>query len=94
MKSSHDILIAPWFSEKALIMTEKGVYAFAVSRASNKYEIAKAIKEIYNVTPEKVRIVNMPGKTVSMRSRRGTATRAARRKAYIYLKKGETIQFA
>ena len=94
MKSSHDILIAPWFSEKALIATDKGVYAFAVSRLSNKYEIAKAVKEIYKVTPTKIRIVNLPRKTVSMRTRRGDAHRAARRKAYVYLKKGDAIQFA
>ena len=94
MKSSHDILIAPWFSEKALIQTDKGVYAFSVPHTANKYEIAKAIKEIYKVTPRQVRIVNLPGKPVSMRTRRGSATRAARRKAYVYLKKGETIQFA
>jgi len=94
MKSSHDILIAPWFSEKALIQTERGVYTFAVPKSANKFEIAKAVKEIYNVTPAKVRIVNMPGKSVSLRTRRGVALRAARRKAYVYLKKGDTIQFA
>lgn len=94
MKSSHDILIAPWFSEKALIATEKGVYAFRIPKRANKHEVASAIKELYKVTPVKVRIVNLPGKAVSMRSRRGSATRAARRKAYVYLKKGETIQFA
>jgi len=94
MKSSHDILIAPWFSEKALILTEKGVYTFAVQKSANKFEIAKAVKELYKVTPRKVTIVNLPGSRVSMRTRRGVATRAARRKAYVYLKKGDTIQFA
>jgi large subunit ribosomal protein L23 len=94
MKSSHEILIAPWFSEKALIATEKSIYTFSVPRNANKYEIAKAVKDIYKVTPRQIRIVNMPGKRVSMRTRRGDATRAARRKAYVYLKKGDTIQFA
>jgi large subunit ribosomal protein L23 len=94
MKNSHDILIAPWFSEKALILTEKGVYTFAVPKGINKFEIAKAVKEIYKITPRAVRIVNLPGARVSQRSRRGVATRAKRRKAYVYLKKGDTIQFA
>ncbi len=94
MKSAHDIILAPWFSEKALIQTERGVYAFAVPKNANKYEIAKAIKDVYSVTPVKVRIVNTPGKPVSMRTRRGDAFRAKRRKAYVYLKKGDTIQFA
>lgn len=94
MKSSHDILIAPWFSEKSILQTEKGVYAFAIPRSANKFEVARAVKEIYKVTPRQIRIVNLPGKVVSLRTRRGEAKRAARRKAYIYLKKGETIQFA
>ena len=36
----HEIIQAPWFSEKALIATEKGVYAFEVSLRATKAEIA------------------------------------------------------
>jgi large subunit ribosomal protein L23 len=91
---SHDIIRAPWFSEKALLATEKGVYAFAVSPRATKPEIAGAIKEIYNVSPRAIRIVNLPAKTKAMRTRHGVGTRAARTKAYVYLNAGETIQFA
>ena len=90
---SHDILRAPWFSEKALLATEKGVYAFAVPASATKAEIAGAIKEIYKVTPKKIRIVNLPGKVKAMRTRRGEGSRAARHKAYVYLNAGDTIQF-
>lgn len=92
--AAHDIIRAPWFSEKALIATEKGVYAFAVSPRATKSEIAGAIKEIYNVAPKAVRIVNLPAKTKAMRTRRGIGTRAARTKAYVYLNVGDSIQFA
>ena len=92
--AAHDIIRAPWFSEKALIGTEKGVYAFAVSPRATKPEIAGAIKEIYNVVPKAVRIVNLPGKKKAMRTRRGIGVRAARTKAYVYLNAGDTIQFA
>jgi large subunit ribosomal protein L23 len=91
---AHEIVRAPWFSEKALIMTEQGVYAFAVPQSATKATIASAIKEIYNVEPKAVKIVNLPGKKKNMRTRRGVGVRAARRKAYVYLNKGETIQFA
>lgn len=91
---AHEIIRAPWFSEKALIATEKGVYAFAVSARATKSEIAGAIREIYNVAPKKIRIVNMPGKRKALRTRRGVGQRAARRKAYVYLNAGDTIQFA
>jgi large subunit ribosomal protein L23 len=89
----HTALQAPWLSEKALIGTESGVYVFKVPTESNKYEIAAAVESIYNVTPVKVNIVNLPAKTKSLRTRRGTGSRAARHKAYVYLKKGDTIQF-
>jgi large subunit ribosomal protein L23 len=88
------IILAPWFSEKALIATDKGVYAFAIPVSATKPQVAAAIKELYKVHPRKIAIVNLPGKRVSMRSRQGKATRARRRKAYVYLKPGETIQFA
>ena len=91
---AHEIIRAPWFSEKALIATERGVYAFAVPFSATKAEIAGAIKETYNVAPKKIRIVNLPGKTKAMRTKRGTGQRAARRKAYVYLNAGDTIQFA
>jgi ribosomal protein L23 len=92
--TAHEIIRAPWFSEKALIGTEKGVYVFAVPPRATKADIAGAIKEIYNVAPRLVRVVNLPAKRKSMRTRRGMGTRAARTKAYVYLNAGETIQFA
>jgi large subunit ribosomal protein L23 len=91
---SHEIIRAPWFSEKALIVTEKGVYTFAVPPRATKADIAGAIKEIYKVSPRKIRIVNLPAKRKAMRTKRGFGTRAARRKAYVYLNAGDTIQFA
>src|SRR3989344_3767467 len=92
--TAHEIIRAPWFSEKALIVTEKGVYTFDVSTRATKASIASAIKEIYNVEPRKIRVVNLPAKKKAMRTKRGTGTRAARRKAYVYLNAGDTIQFA
>lgn len=91
--SEHGVIRAPWLSEKALIATERGVYAFAVTKRATKAEIAGAIQAIYNVSPRAVRIVNLPGKKKALRTRRGIGQRSARRKAYVYLNKGDTIQF-
>ncbi len=91
---AHEIILAPWFSEKALIVTEKGVYTFAVPARATKADIAGAVKEIYKVEPRKVRIVNLPAKRKAMRTKRGVGVRSKRRKAYVYLNKGDTIQFA
>lgn len=89
-----NVIRAPWLSEKALIGTENGVYVFAVPADATKHDVADAVKKIYNVTPTKVNMVNLPGKRKALRTRRGMGSRAARHKAYVYLKKGDTIQFA
>lgn len=85
------ILKAPHFSEKALIGTEKGVYVFKVPADTNKHEVAAAIEKFFNVVPAKVRMVNLPAKTRALRTRRGVGTSARRHKAYVYLKKGDTL---
>ncbi len=88
------IIAAPWLSEKALIGTEKGVYVFKVSGRATKTQIALAVEKLYKVVPRKVNIVNTPGKKKALRAKRGMGTRTARSKAYVYLKKGDTITFA
>ncbi len=89
-----NVLKRPWFSEKALIGTEKGVYVFEVPEMATKADVANAIIKAYGVTPRQVRMVNLPAKKVSLRSRRGVGTRARRHKAYVSLKEGDTITFA
>lgn len=87
------VIRAPWLSEKALIATEKGVYVFAVPADATKTDVKDAIELIYKVRPRKVTMVNLPAKKVALRTRRGTGSRARRHKAYVHLKKGETIAF-
>ena len=89
-----NVLKRPWFSEKALIGTENGVYVFEVPESATKIDVANAVIAAYKVTPMKVRMVNLPAKKVSLRTRRGVGTRARRHKAYVYLKAGDTITFA
>lgn len=91
--SAHDTLRAPWFSEKSLIITEKNVYVFSVPARATKAEIAGAVKEVYGVAPRKVSVAGLPAKSKALRTRRGVGTRAARRKAYVYLNAGDKIQF-
>jgi ribosomal protein L23 len=88
------VLTAPWLSEKALIATERGVYTFHIPKTATKHDVALAVTKFYKVIPRKVAVVNLPAKKVSMRTRRGFGVKSGRRKAYVYLKKGDTIQFA
>ena len=81
--------------EKALAHTrlEKGIYVFAVPPEATKTEVALAVERIYKVVPVKVNIANLPGKMKPMRAKRGRGQRARRHKAYVFLKKGDSIQF-
>lgn len=88
--SNVNALVRPHITEKAAILAEKGTYVFEVSRDTNKIEIAKVIKALYNVTPVRVNIVNLPDTNVFVRNKRGV--KSGVRKALVTLKKGETIE--
>lgn len=90
----ENALMAPWLSEKALIGTEKGVYVFQIPARATKTDVSRAIERIFKVVPRRVNVVNVRGKSKPLRRKRGFGVRVNRRKAYVYLKKGETIQFA
>ena len=90
----ENVLTAPWLSEKALIGTEKGVYVFQIPASATKIDVSRAVERVFKVVPRRVNVVNVKGKSKQLRGKRGFGVRANRRKAYVYLKKGETIQFA
>jgi large subunit ribosomal protein L23 len=83
------ILIRPHVTEKAAVLTDSNVYAFVVSPNATKNEIRKAVEAVYKKTPERVAIVHERGKKVMRRA--GEGRKPGFKKAYVYLKKGETI---
>jgi large subunit ribosomal protein L23 len=85
------IIKRPRITEKASMGSEKGVYAFEVSQNANKKTIAAAVRAMYNVTPLKIAIAAIPKKNIIVRGKRGV--RKGGKKAYVYLAKGETIEF-
>ena len=85
------IILRPRITEKASFITEDGAYTFDVLPYANKFEVRKAIEEIYGVKPVRVNIVTIPGKQVRVRNRLGT--KAGGKKAVVYLKKGDRIEF-
>lgn len=89
--SRHDILIQPHITEKATYLTDDGVYTFVVKKSANKTQIKQAMKDVYGIDVKKVRTVNLPKKQVQ--SRRGEiGTKGGIKKAYIYLKEGDSIE--
>ena len=88
-KGLEHILVRPRLTEKASLNLEKNVYVFDVAVDTNKLEIEKAIKDLYKVTPEKIRIVQVPAKRIIYRGKKGI--KSGSKKAYVYLKDGDKI---
>lgn len=93
-RGSADVLRNPRITEKATDHQSIGVYTFEVAEHATKRSVVAAISSLYNVTPRKIRIVRIPAK--QKRSQRTGARGSTRRgkKAYVYLKKGDTITIA
>jgi len=91
-KHTSTIILTPRITEKGSSLVEKGVYLFNVGRTANKAEIAAAIRTLYKVTPRKVTVVTVPRKQVATRGTNRKGKTAGTKKAYVYLRKGETIE--
>jgi large subunit ribosomal protein L23 len=86
------IIKKPRITEKSGIQAEAlGVYTFEVTDKANKKNISKAIIELYKVTPVKVNITKLPSKKVFSRGKVGR--KSGVKKAVVYLKKGDKIEF-
>ena len=98
MSTSHKhigaILHSPRITEKASLLAEQGAYVFNVAKDANKVQIAEAIRAMYKVTPRKITIVPVKSKETYTRGTNRHSKTASGKKAYVYLKKGETIELA
>ena len=88
------VLARPRITEKASDLQGRNVYVFDVAQRATKRDIMLACKSLYSVTPRKVAIVQVPTKYKrSMRTGKEGLKRGGK-KAYVYLKAGETITTA
>lgn len=86
------VIIAPHMTEKAGLQNEaQNIYTFKVLNAATKGSVTKAIKSQYKVTPVKVNIINIPDRPITYRGRPSTS--AGFKKALVFLKKGDKIEF-
>ena len=81
----------PRVTEKASRAAEQSVYSFDIAQSANKTEIKKAIFILYKVRPTKVNVLNIPKKNIMSKGKMGV--RGGGRKALVYLKKGDKIEF-
>ena len=78
-------------TEKATMQQGSNVYAFDIAESATKREVMLAVKALYGVQPRKVAVVRVPSKEIrSMRTGKNGVKRGGK-KAYVFLKSGETI---
>jgi large subunit ribosomal protein L23 len=87
-------LLSPRITEKAAYMGEKGCYVFNIAKNAGKQDVARAVRAIYKVTPRKVTVAVVRGKKVVTRGTNRPGHSASGKKAYVYLKSGDTIELA
>ena len=90
-RNIHSILVKPHFTEKTVKMGEANVYTFLVKRDATKFQVRDAIKALYNVTPVKINIVNKKPALRLSGSKNRMVKVPGEKKAYVYLKKSDTI---
>ena len=78
-------------TEKGSLKAEQNVYTFDVAPNANKTEIKKAIFSLYKVRPLRVNILPVPKRRIAYKGRR--AVKGGGKKAFVYLKKGDKIEF-
>ena len=86
------IIKKPRITEKSGIKSEsENVYTFEVVSKATKDIVAKAVMEIYKVTPIKINIINLPAKKTFSRGKVGV--KSGIKKAVVFLKEGDKIAF-
>ena len=78
------VIVRPRITEKAAYEAENNSYAFEIATWANKDQVKKAVKEIYKVTPVKIAVAYLPSKK---------GVKSGVKKAYVFLKKGDKIEF-
>lgn len=91
MKKKSTVIIKPRITEKAAMLSAANVYTFDVTANATKNEVIKAVKTLYKFTPVKVNMAQVKEKHVFIRGKAGKKTGG--KKAIVYLKKGDIIQF-
>lgn len=88
-ESLYSVLRAPKVSEKTARLAESNQYVFEVAKTATKDEVKAAVEHLFNVKVLTVNVANTKGKSKSFRFRAGR--RSDKRKAYVRLAEGQTI---
>jgi ribosomal protein L23 len=84
------LVLTPVITEKSAHTQKSSGYVFGVPVGATKSEIAKAFEKKYKQKPVKVNLVGAKRKSTFRKGKLGFTTTV--RKAYIFVKKGVTIE--
>lgn len=88
------VLLRPHVTEKATDLSENRVYAFEINKLANKMHVRQAVEKFYKVQPVKVAVINiMPKYAKNPRTGRMQVKKQGLKKALVYLKAGDKIEF-
>ena len=91
VSKTHPLIKGLRITEKAARAAQKNAYTFNVATNANKTEIKKAIKMLYGVVPLRVTTTQITEKIVFIRGKKGK--KQGGKKAVVYLKEGDKIEF-
>ena len=91
-----ELLLLPVISEKAVALAEgRHTYTFVVPLSAGKVEIARSIRQRFNVKPVSINSARSQGKATATLVQRGRrrikGQRSNLKKAYVTLKAGDSI---
>jgi len=88
----YDLIKKPIITEKATMASEHGAVVFQVAMDATKPQIKEAVEAVFGVKVKAVNTVVAKGKVKKFRGRPGE--RSDKKKAYVTLEEGNTIDVA
>ena len=85
----YDLIKKPIITEKATMASEAGAVVFEVAMSATKPQIKTAVEEVFGVKVKAVNTSITKGKSKKFRGRAGV--RSDKKKAYVMLEEGNTI---
>ena len=86
----HEVILHPVLSEKTMLAEGARQYVFRVNPKANKHQVREAVRAIYGVTVDRVRVMIMPAKT-RRRGHRVFIRQAKWKKAIVTVAEGDSL---
>lgn len=91
----YDIVRRPLVTERSMrALGDANTYVFEIHPKANKVQVRNAVEKLFKVTVLAVRTANVRGKVKFTRTRTGYSRHqeSARKKAWVRLKEGDSIE--